>query len=72
MTAETTDETRGPADRCACGDLYWRHGNGSDGGPCQVHTPVDANKVVTGGSPYSGQVFVRCDCAGFELAEDDL
>lgn len=63
----SADETRGPADRCACGDLYWRHGNGNDGGPCQVYSKTNPDT-----HPLRVDAFERCDCAGFELAEDDL
>lgn len=70
----TTDQTRGPADRCVCGDLYWRHGNGDDGQAPSAGESVSTGTVITklSSRDHDGPTFTRCDCAGFELAEDDL
>jgi hypothetical protein len=60
----------GPAERCACGDLFWRHGNGDDGGPCAVYSRVPTKSTFP--QYEGGDTYERCDCAGFERAEDDL
>lgn len=57
----TQDDEHAPSALCVCGDTFLRHGNGDDGGPCQVWFRDE--KTGT---------FTRCDCDQFEQSEDAI
>lgn len=67
MTNTNDTESHGPSELCVCGDTYLRHGNGNDGGPCQVYT---CERTRDGSTTYT-VTYSRCDCDQFTKSEDD-